>query len=235
MLTRAFNAAGLIVRIAEWKARLLAFGARRSAIALMGALFAAILALGGMAILLGAGYVALEAIVGVPTAMAIIGAFLLIVASIIWIIAQQKGANPHDGVTEIEARKQAARDEESLRAALGLTQQDGSSSGHATPGARMARPATPVPPLDAPKVLMAAGFAALGLLGPVRLLRTVRIATTLASITALAKRAIDERPDAQVTPRPPDSEHHSTHAPRVPARVRIRTPSSGQRVGGSSI
>jgi hypothetical protein len=48
-------------------------------------------------------------------------------------------------------------------------------------------------------VLMAAGFALLGLLGPGRLLRTIRIATALASATALANRAISEHQDKRGT------------------------------------
>ena len=200
MLTRAFNVIGLIVRIAEWKVHLLAFAARRSAIAMLGYLIAAVVAFGGVAILLGAGYVALEAIVGVSVALAVVGVFLLVVASVIWILANRRGRSTGQSITEHDAWENVARDEELLRSKLGM------NNNETKPDSKRSEPRTRPSPqtdsdegLDDPMVLVAAGFAMLGMLGPGRLFRTVRIATALASVTALANRALNEHRDKQGT------------------------------------
>ena len=204
MLTRAFHVIGLIVRIAEWKVSLLAFAARRSAITMLGYFIASIVALGGIAVLLGAGYVALEAVVGVPLAMTAVGVFLLIVASIIWIVASRRGRSTGQSITEHEAWNNVSRDEESLRTMLGMNTKE--------PKPDFARPGPRIHPspqsdsaygFDDPKVVVAAAFAMLSLLGPFRILRAVRTATAVASVAALANRAINEHRDKQGTDRTP--------------------------------
>lgn len=204
MLTRLFHVADLIVRIAEWKACLLGFAAKRSAIAMLGHLVAAIVALGGLAVLLGAGYVALEVIVGASIAMVLVGVFLLLSASLIWFIANQHGKSTGRAMTERDARKIAARDGELLRSMLGMTNDDPEpNSKRSRPRIQSSPESDAIKGLDNPKVAMAAGFALLGLLGPGRLFRTVRIATALASVAALANRAIIEHRDKQGTQRAP--------------------------------
>jgi len=203
MFTRAFNVAGLLVQIAEWKASLIAFAARRSMIAMLGCLIAVIVALGGLAILLGAGYVALETIVGVPIAMAATGAFLLLIASLIWLIARQRGKSTESTTTEREVRGYIARDKELLSSMLGINNNEAESARRSGPRVRPSAQTASSVNLDNPKVLMAAGFALLGLLGPGRLFRTIRIATALASVTALANRAISEHQDKQGTQQAP--------------------------------
>ncbi len=204
MLTRLFSIAGLIVRIAEWKASLLAFAARRSAIAMMGYLVAAIVALGGLAVLLGAAYVALEAVVGASLAMAAVGVFLLLAASLIWIVSYQRGKSKGQVMTEHDAWKNVARDEEMLRSLLGLTNdEDKPNFKRPGPSTQPSPQSNAMEGFDNPKVAMAAGFALLGLLGPGRLFKTVRIATALASVAALAHRAINEHAEKQGTQRAP--------------------------------
>lgn len=205
MFTRAFNVVGLIVRIAEAKASLLAFAARRSVVAMLGYFIAAIVALGGLAILLGAGYVALEAIVGVSIALTAVGVCLLLIASLIWIIANRREKGTGEPMTEDDVRKNVARDEDLLRSKLGMTNdEDKPNFERPGPRTRSSPQFDSFKSLDDPKVLMAAGFALLGLLGPGRLFRTVRIATALASIAALASRAITEHGTSKARKDRPD-------------------------------
>lgn len=211
MLTRAFNVIGMIVRIAECKASLLGFAARRSAIAMLGSLLAAIVAIGGMAVLLGAGYVELKAIVGVSLAMAAVGVCLLLIASFIWIIAIRRGKGTGHAMTEHDAENSAARDQELLRSMLGMTNNEAEPGlTHPGPRIRPLRGSNAINGLDDPKVLMAAGFAMLGLLGPGGLLRALRTAASLASVAALANRAVNEHRHKKGTesgPRPSDARH----------------------------
>lgn len=204
MLTRAFHVVGLIVRIAEWKVSLLAFAARRSAIAMLGYLIAAIVALGGMGVLLGAGYVALEPVVGVPLAMAAVGVCLLLAASTLWVIANRRGRSTGHSISEHDAWTNVARDEELLRSMLGMNN-IAPKTGSVRPGPRI----HPSPQSDSaygfddPKVVVAAAFAMLSLLGPFRILRVIRTATAVASVAALANRAINEHRDKEGTDRAP--------------------------------
>lgn len=203
MLSRAFEVMGLVVRIAEWKATMLGFSVKRSAIAMLGYLIAAIVALGGMVVLLGAGYVALEAIAGVAIALSAVGVSLLLIASIIVIIANRRGRSTGHAPTEEDVRESAASDEELLRARLRLSNK-GAKQSFEGPASQ----SDAVKGLENPKVAMAAGFALLGLVGPGRLFRTVRIATALWSMAALAHRAINEHGDKKATPgspSPPDA------------------------------
>jgi hypothetical protein len=199
MFTRAFNVAGLLVQIAEWKASLIGFAAKRSMMAMLGCLVATIVALSGLAVLLGAGYVAFEAIVGVPVAMAATGAFLLMLASLIWLIARQRGKSTESTTTEREVSGYITRDKELLSSMLGITNSEAEPTRRSGPRVRSSAHTAPSVNLESPMVLMAAGFALLGLLGPGRLLRTIRIATALASATALANRAISEHQDKRGT------------------------------------
>ncbi len=200
MLKRVFNVAGLIVRIAEWKVCVLAASARRSAIALLGYFVAAIIAFGGLMALLGAGYVALEEVVGASLAMVAVGAVLLLIASAVWLIARGRGRGTGEDLSEHDARSRLVRDEEMLLRKLGMNT-DEAKAGTSGDERRVARATVPesVTGIDNPKVILAAGFAMLGLLGPVRLLRTVRIATAVGSIAALANRAINEHRDKRGT------------------------------------
>lgn len=194
MFTRAFNVIGLFFQIIGWKARLHVLAVRRSVFAMLGFLVAAIVALGGLMILLGAGFVALEAIVGVSIAMVAVGVFLLFIAITIWILASQRGKGTGEAMTENETQQRAAKDEEELRSMLGMTREEDKPSSN-RPGPRTHSSLQPdsADGLDNPKVVLAAGVALLGLLGPGRLFRSMRFAAALASITALAYRAVNER------------------------------------------
>jgi hypothetical protein len=167
---------------------------------MLGYSIAAIVALGGMAVLLGAGYVALETIVGVAVAMAAVGVFLLLIASGIWIIASRRGRSTGQSITEHDAWTNVARDEELLRSMLGMTNNNAKPD-FTRPGPRihLSPQSDAVSGFDDPKIVMAAAFAMLGLLGPGRLIRTVRTATALASVAALANRAVNEHRDKQGT------------------------------------
>lgn len=194
MLTRMLSAAGLIVRIAEYKASLAGLAAGRSAFAVLGSLIAGLVALGGLATLSGAGYIALEAFVGGTTALAVIGGILLLVATVILIIANRRGSRGGASLPEKDARKNVAKDEEMLRSMLGMNKDEPKNDGV------RAAPRTPPTPefdfgvmLNNPKLLMAAGIAMLGLLGPGRMFRTVRLATAIGSIAALANRVMKEQ------------------------------------------
>ena len=222
MLTRAFNVIGLVVRNAEWKAHLATFAAKRSVIAMLGYLIAAIVALGGLAILLGAGYVTLEPIVGVPYAMAAVGVFLLLIASLIWLVANQKSKGTDDSLTEPEARKNAERDAEKLRSALGLTDEDEPDDTPAGPHSQDSEQSDVTRALKDPKVAIAAAVATLGLVGPGRLFRTVRIAAGIASIAAIANRVIsdNEKKSKAQRKRPLDHSTNSTPPKRHPVHSR---------------
>ncbi|MCC5785291.1 MAG: hypothetical protein JJU33_01165 [Phycisphaerales bacterium] len=221
MLTRAFNVIGLVVRNAEWKAHLAAFAAKRSVIAMLGYLIAAIVALGGLSILLGAGYVTLVPIVGVPYAMAAVGVFLLLIASLIWLVASQKGKGTDDTLTEHQARENAERDAEQLRSALGLTD-DEPDAKPGGPPTQTSEQSDVTKALKDPKVAIAAAVATLGLVGPGRLFRTVRIAAGIASIAAIANRVISDNEKKSKAQRKTPIEHsrNSTPPKRHPVHSR---------------
>lgn len=198
MLTRMLSAVGLIVRIAEYKASLAGLAAGRSAFAVSGSLIAGLVALGGLATLSGAAYIALEAFVGDTIALAAIGGLLLLVATVIWAVANRRGSRGGASLPEKEARKNVAKDEAMLRSMLGLNDDEPRNDG-ARP-----RPRTPPSPefdigvmLENPKLLMAAGIAMIGLLGPGRMFRTLRLATAIGSIAALANRVMKEQRETQ--------------------------------------
>lgn len=206
MLTRVFNVAGLIVRLAKWKVLLAALSVKRSIIAIIAQIFAAFVALGGMAVLLGAGFVALEAVIGVSLALTAVGLFLLIVASVIWMVAKKQGKSMVESVSESEVREHDASDEQRLVSQLGITNdEERPKMNEAGTQYRSAAESDSTNNFDNPKVALAAGFAMLGLLGPGRMFRTVRLASSVGSIIALTGRAISNQQHKESTPSRPDA------------------------------
>lgn len=202
MFTRVFNVAGLIARLAEWKSMLALYATRRSAMAVGGYFAAATLAALGLCVLLGAGYIAIVEFVGPAIALGAIGALLLLIATVVALVARRHGRTPENGITEASTREKVARGEKLLLSMLGFSDADNDAQKQRA----QVRDETPSnTSLNDPKVMLAAGFAVLGLLGPGRVFRTIRIASAIGSVVALANRAVVDSRNAQKDTEPPES------------------------------
>ncbi|TVQ62437.1 MAG: hypothetical protein EA379_05270 [Phycisphaerales bacterium] len=214
------------------KSRLALYAAQRSATAVVGFFAAATLAVLGVAGLLGAGYVVMAERFGSPIALGAVGVTLLLIAASVALIASRHARSSEQGVTEASTRECILKGEEMLRSVLGITDVDN----EAREKSAHTRDDGPVNTnLDSPKVMMAAGFAVLGLLGPGRVFRAIRIATAVGSLAALANRAITdsrnkegERSDQVETPARAGSKHGPDG---TPDSGRSTAPSNQRRTG----
>lgn len=202
MFNRAFRVVGLVVRVAEAKASVRTFAARRSVMLMLGNAIGVVMACFGFSILLGAGYIALEPVVGVPVAMVAVGVTLIAVAAAISIIAGLRSKGPDRVTTEQDAQARVERVEQLLRSTLGLTNKTPESEPRLT-SREQSPQSTPhsetFKGFDDPKVLLSAAVAIIGLLGPRSVFRSMRIAAALGSAsTVMTKLVADSKSQNKV-------------------------------------
>jgi hypothetical protein len=202
MLKRLYNVACMAVGLAEIKGEIVAAVCARMLRALAAYTAAAALAFVALCGLLFAAFLALIPYMGQAGALAAVSGGALSLAAIVWMVTWL-ATRPEEAAESVETlRDRFDAKEMKLKEAFGAgdpkPNSNGSQAGDngALPNGAASAGSNPSDLMSMfktvdPKFIAAAGLAAAGLLGPVRLLRVIRIGAMLASTTAIVNRTME--------------------------------------------
>jgi hypothetical protein len=205
MFKRLLTAAARIARLTELKIMGGIATVKQTGMVVVGVAAATVLALIALCGLHGALFLILAPYWGAAGALAAVSALGLCIAAlgVVSVHGYAKKIGPALSAEQIE--REIDLEEQRLRATFGVHDQDKeSTNGQYMPHKSDANGS----PWGDPKVLSAVGIATAGLLGPTRILRTVRMTAGIVSTVALVNRALHEyQAQEERTPneRPPHS------------------------------
>ncbi len=189
MLTRVSHGASLLTRIVELKGRLALYTAKQASKVIIGYACAAALTVAAVIGLLCAAYLALIPYLGYAGALAALSGAGLGCALVVLLVTRNYAGKSTPAIPDSELREEIDVKKEQLRETIGISDKDDhSQSGSHYSSNGSAHFESKIDP----KLIAAAGIAAAGFLGPLRIFRSIRFAAALASTAALVNKAVQQ-------------------------------------------